>query len=302
MIKKNHIRNPQRYLFALHPGDRFYVATPLASNDYARLCQYGILPDSQPRIPIPHRAATKANMDGKWIPLKNLPKEIRRIQHAYHIVDWHGNDHYGTCWQSKLCYQRELLPPTELAFAIEDGILYSPLLTNSEDDMGTIKAAMNVMLEMVGHCEIWTVDRAPAVPPIKQETVPWEILPAGTRDPSTLKEYITRSTQHKSKGQQAIILDRHEHLWHMDPDFCVVGTQSFWGYVVYGFTDQDLFVFECNEVNNATYVFKGDWDTASKLTKTEVLTGHLHEVRLYHTENWYQTVGEMLTHGNQEVV
>ena len=95
-ITRKRIINPQRYLYALHPGDKFYIAVPLAEEDYPRLQFYGLLPDSPARIPIPRRAATTLNANGKWKVLRDLPKEKRSFEHDYHIVDWHGNDHYGT--------------------------------------------------------------------------------------------------------------------------------------------------------------------------------------------------------------
>ena len=285
-ITRKRIINPQRYLYALHPGDKFYIAVPLAEEDYPRLQFYGLLPDSPARIPIPWRAATTLNANGKWKVLRDLPKEKRSFEHDYHIVDWHGNDHYGTCWQSRWCYQRELVPPTELAFIIENGVLYSPLLLNTDSSFTIIKAAMNIALEMLGRCEVWTAERAPAVPPVKQTEVPWEILRPGTSLQNDWEAYIDKIVERKPKGQQAVIRQRHEHLWHMAPDFCVLGSQNFWGYVVYGFTALNLYVFECNEVNNATYVFNGDWKSASQLTKTEVLSGHVQEARIYHTEKW----------------
>ena len=52
-ITRKRIINPQRYLYALHPGDKFYIAVPLAEEDYPRLQFYGLLPDSPARIPIP---------------------------------------------------------------------------------------------------------------------------------------------------------------------------------------------------------------------------------------------------------
>ena len=144
-ITRRRIINPQRYLYALHPGDKFYIAVPLEMEDYPRLQSYGLLPESPARIPIPQKAATRMNANGKWKIRKDLPKEERFFEHDYHIVDWHGTDHYGTCWQSRWCYQRELIPPTELAFIIEDGVLYSPLLENADDNKFTcIKAAMNI--------------------------------------------------------------------------------------------------------------------------------------------------------------
>ena len=295
------IINPQRYLYALHPGDKFYIAVPLAEEDYPRLQFYGLLPDSPARIPIPRRAATTLNANGKWKVLRDLPKEKRSFEHDYHVVDWHGNDHYGTCWQSRWCYQRELVPPTELAFIIENGVLYSPLLLNADSSFTIIKASMNIALEMLGRCEVWTAERAPAVPPVKQTEVPWEILRPGTSLQSDWEAYIDKIVERKPKGQQTVIRQRHEHLWHMDPDFCVLGSQNFWGYVVYGFTALNLYVFECNEVNNATYVFNGDWKSASQLTKTEVLSGHVQEARIYHTEKWYERTGKLISRAAKRV-
>lgn len=189
-ITRSRIIKPQRYLFALHPGDKFYIAVPLQVEDYPRLQSYGLLPESPARIPIPRGAATRMNANGKWKTLKDLPKEERLFEHDYHIVDWHGTDHYGTCWQSRRCYQRELIPPTELAFIIEDGVVYSPLLENADNKFTYIKAAMNIALEMLGRCEVWTAERVPAVPPVKQTEVPWEILPPGTRIQNDWAQYI----------------------------------------------------------------------------------------------------------------
>lgn len=82
-ITRKRIINPQRYLYALHPGDKFYIAVPLAEEDYPRLQFYGLLPDSPARIPIPRRAATTLNANGKWKVLRDLPKEKRSFEHDY---------------------------------------------------------------------------------------------------------------------------------------------------------------------------------------------------------------------------
>ena len=300
-INRKCIRNPRRYLYALHAGDKFYVAAKLSDEDVHRLQRYGIRQDASARIPTPHRSATRLNADGKWILLRDLPKKIRQFVHAYHLVDWHGQDHYGTCIQERWCYQRELVPPAELAFIIEDDVLYSPLLANSEDDMEHIKLAMNVILEMVGHCEIWTADKAPALPPVRQVEVPWEILRAGTRERSDWEEYVQKTVERKPKAQQVEICRRHEHLMEMGPEFCVLGAQNFFGYVVYGFPALNLYIFESNGINNATYAFRGDWEAASMLTKMEVLSGGLQEARIYHTELWHENIGRLFYRIAQEV-
>ena len=300
-IIRTRINNPRRYLYALHRGDKFYVAATLSAEDISRLQLYGITPDGIARIPVPHRSATQLNAEGKWVRLRNLPKEIRLFVHAYHLVDWHGNDHYGTCIQERWCYQRELIPPTELAFIIEDGVLYSPLLENSEEDIDRIKVAMNTLLEMIGHCEIRTADKAPALPPVQQVEVPWEILRAGTRDLSEWKNYVDKTVERKPKAQQVEICRRHEHLMEIGPEFCVLGAQNFFGYVVYGFPALNLYIFESNGINNATYAFRGNWETASMLTKMEVLAGGLQEARIYHTDQWHENIGRLFYRISQEV-
>jgi hypothetical protein len=300
-IKKKHVINPQRYLFALHPGDKFYVASALSVEDIQRLAQYGIKTDGIARIPEPRRSATIANAEGKWIIRRELPKEDRAIVHAYHVIDWHGNDHYGTCVQYRMCYPRELIPPTDLAFVVEDNVLYSPLLENCEAAMNSVKATINIILEMIGHCEIWTAEKAPALPPVKQLEVPWEILRPGKSDSAALKSYIDKIVEHKSKTQQMEIRGRHECLRQMKPEFSVIGTQNFFGYVVYGFPRFNLFVFESNEINNATYMFRGNWEEASHLTKMEVLTGGIQEARVYHTEHWRERVSCLVAGFAKEV-
>jgi len=300
-INPKRIVTPQRYLYALHPDELFYVAAPLTEDDLPRLQLYGILPDKSPRIPIPHRAMTSMNSNGKWVPLRDLPKEHRCFVRTYHLKDWQGNDLYGTYVQERLCYQRKLLPPTDMAFVIENGVLFSPLLKNSNEDMNCIKIAMNVFLEIIGRCEIWTAEKAPALPPVKQVEVPWEILRAGTRDRSEWEEYVAKTVEHKSKAQQIAIRERHLHLMGLRPEFCVLGAQNFFGYVVYGFPELNLYIFESNELNNATYAFRGDWEAASKLTKMEVLAGGLQEARVYHTEQWCTNIGHLFHRISHEV-
>ena len=300
-ISKVRIINPQRYLYALHPDDQFYVAVPLTEDNLRLLMQYGIRAGQPPRIPIPRRSATCLNADGKWVPLKDRPKKARFFVRAYHLKDWQGNDLYGTYVQERQCYQRKLIPPTECAFTIEDGVLYSELLKNNVESMERIKAVMNVALEMVGHFEIRTADKVPALPPVKQVEVPWEILRAGTRDTEQLRFYIAKTVAKKPEAQKVAIAKRHEQLQKMQPEFVVLGTQNFFGYVVYGFPAKNLYIFESNEINNATYVFRGEWEAASHLTKMELLTGGLQEARIYHTEQWQENMGKLFERISREV-
>lgn len=297
-IQAKRIIEPQRYLYALQPNDPFYIVAPLKAEDYRKLEFYGIRADNIARIPIPNRTATRKNANGHWRILKHLPKEMRCYEQAYHVIDWHGCHHYGTCWHYRMCFQREFVPPTELSFFIKDGILYSPLFINEEKDFIKIKSAINVTLEMLGHCEVLTSQRIPTVPPAPYEEVPWEILRPGIAMRENWTQYIDNVIEQRPKGHQAVIRQRHNHLWQMSPDFCVLGSQNFLGYVIYGFSTLNLFIFECCEIDNATYVFRGDWKSASQLTKTEVLSGHIHQARIYHTEKWYENVSALISHNS----
>ena len=293
-IQRTRIRNPERYLTPFSLGDGLYVVAQLPPDDSSIIARYDINDSGCTFIPRPVKSATTVNSNGRWVIDKTVPKEPREIEHDYHVIDWHGNDHYGTCWQTRMCYHRDFIPPVELSFRVEDGIMYSPLLFNNAKDIERIKTAINVMLEIFGICELWTVHKAPAYPPGKQESVPWEILRAGSREKSDWEEYIKETTRNISQEQRKIIARRHEHLWQLAPDFCVLGKENFFGYVVYGFPTKNLFVFECNQPDNATYFFRGSWEAASKLTKSEVLAGNLQEARLFHTESWYARTNAIL--------
>ena len=233
--------------------------------------------------------------------MKDQPKQPRFIVRTYHLKDWQGNDIYGSYVQVRQCYQRKLMPPTECAFAVENGVLYSELLVNSTENMDRIKMVMNVVLEMIGHYEIRSAEKVPTLSPAKQVEVPWEILRAGTRDAETYCNYVAKMVEKKPRAQQIVIVERHEHLKKMIPEFAVLGAQNFFGYVVYGFPSKNLFIFESNEINNATYVFRGDLETASRLTKTEVLSGGLQEARIYHTVQWKENLRRFFDQGTEEV-
>lgn len=56
-----------------------------------------------------------------------------------------------------------------------------------------------------------------------------------------------------------------------------------------------------NQFIGKAYVFNGDWKSASQLTKTEVLSGHVQEARIYHTEKWYERTGKLISRAAKRV-
>lgn len=293
MIKAKRIRNPKRYLYELEEDEEFYITVPIQESYKDVMEKYGYETAKENNslwIPFPLKKTTIENINGNWIIHKDLPKIEREFEREYHIVDWHGNDHYGTCYQTRMCYQRTFVEPKEIAFTNENNVLFSPLCKNSDAEMNTVKLTINILLEIFGQCEIWRKNKTQSIPLIKQQIVSWEILPSGIVDKDKLNEYVNTTIEVLPKKQKNIIKNRHEFFREQKPDFCVLGLQNFWGYVVYGFSNKNLYFFECNRPDNATYVFKGNWEKASQLTKTEILNEHLQDERIFHTKNWKDNI------------
>jgi hypothetical protein len=90
-----------------------------------------------------------------------------------------------------------------------------------------------------------------------------------------------------------VIRYRLESVNAYGPEFVAVGRGGFRGYIVFGFPQMDLYVLESAFTGNATYVFRGDWENLSKLTKAEVLREDLQEARLIHREGWYKQLRDL---------
>jgi len=234
---------------------------------------------------------TRFNLYGKELIHKEMEKEHREIERDYHIVDWHGTDHYGTCFQNRMCYPKEYIFPPLSRIIRDSGKLRSELLTKA--DVELLKHTINMFLEVFGYCEIVDKDENPIGQKIKIKEVSWRILPPGKypweRAEKALDDYFE-----KAPGKNKEVLrNNHKTFAKYEPDFLAIGENSFNGYVVYGYTNKNLYVFESNQVGNATYVFKGDWENASQLTKHDIIKGNLCHKRIVHAKTWEKTVKQM---------
>ena len=66
------------------------------------------------------------------------------------------------------------------------------------------------------------------------------------------------------------------------------------GYLIFGFLEENLYVLECTQTNNATYILENNWEHLSGLTKAEILENNLHKERIIHRENWFEEIGRAL--------
>lgn len=286
IIQKKRINNVDTYIERIGNVEKFYVCVKNNTENCQILKQKDICTEvisGTEFVPGPVGPATLFNANGKRLVRKDLEKEPRIIEHDYHITDWHGQDHYGTCYQTRMCFPVEqILPPCE-KIIIENTIIRSEVLEKNQAER--IKRIINIFLEIFGICEIVDIDYEPISSRIVR-TVPWTILPPGKYPWDRAKVLLKKYFDTVPESKRNTIQRRHKILSEYEPDFLAIGTESFRGYVVYGYTGRDIYCFESNEPNNATYIFKGSWEEASQLTKSDIISGNLCYKRLIHTQNW----------------
>ena len=121
----------------------------------------------------------------------------------------------------------------------------------------------------------------------------WNILPKGEMPWETFKHHLTPVIESKAKGKKIIISERLETISQYNPDFHAIGENGYHGYIIFGFTQQNLYIFENAEYGNATYVFEGDWEQLSKMTKAEIIASNMHKQRFIHLEGWNEQIAEL---------
>lgn len=153
-INRSRVRAVTPYLVDFAEGDNLYVALRLTEQHVPALIRYGFSPNplenAMVRVPRAINAQTTLNADGGWDVHRNMPKVPRTFERDYHCVDWHGYDHYGTCFQTRDCYPRTRIPPQSIELSIENRILVSPLFVYHTDYFDRIKLTINMFLEMFG--------------------------------------------------------------------------------------------------------------------------------------------------------
>lgn len=297
IIKGKRIQKVDKYLSEFKECENFYIGLQNAETYIDELKKYGIgddLSTTNSFLPRPIKSVTRFNANGRWAIDKSVPMEDRDFECEYHVIDWHGDDHYGTRYYTRKCYQRNLILPPEIRLTYINGLIISPLLQYSKDNKSLIKHVINIYLEIFGICETLTENYTPKKL-IKMERLPWEVLPKGEYPWEKAKVHLDTILNNIPVRHKAVISKRHEAITENIPDFMAIGDQGFWGYIIYGFTKKDIFIFESNKPDNATYVFRGNWKEASKLTKSEILNSKLEEARIIHNQKWKSSINKIIS-------
>lgn len=251
-------------------------------------------------IPASRGRFSEFNANGKVIIRKDLPK----ISHSRMLWgswnDWHGNPHSGVKIQSIKIYPRErVLPPNEYIFLVrgEEGFLCSSRILSLEaDGQDAVIHIINLFLELFGRLNIVgpNLEQTKA---LQVRKLHWRVLPPGEFPFARAKQELVNYVAALEENERPVVEDRIKTITKFVPDFVAVGLGGFKDYIVFGFSEKDIYILESPSLGNATYVFNRDWQSISLLTKKEILDGSLHENRLIHNHRWARGIRDVIMGG-----
>ncbi len=234
---------------------------------------------------------SKFNANGKEIPDKTKEKEIVYSEREWTRQEWAGKGETRTVTESVLIprkrWQRIFIAPPSSQITIskkENNLVFITTTKTKFDDLNKSDALhkINLILD-INHrnCEILDEDQIPIVKNLQQ--VNWKILPTGKMPWSELCKHLKPVLDlQKKKTVKPIIDARFKAIADLWPDFNIIGTNGYNGYVVFGFKKENIYVFESAYYGNAVYIFENNWEEISKKTKAEILNAKLHLERITH--------------------
>jgi hypothetical protein len=306
IIRKRRVRNPSRYLALVKKGTRVVIGVEDIERFRNTLITAGFTDDlkvGESVLPLPaFGPVSRHNAEGKYIVHRDQPMET-----AYRVVEWEWKEWHGPYRVERSDfrdvpykrYPRTFVSPPSVEMRIattpdEQRLVVSPPVEYVDANEQLLRHTINLYLEMFRECSVFTenldeIIRAPVI------RLNWRILPPGRWPWSELRREVEPLLERAPGGKQAIIRHRLEVVNGYGPDFVAVGQAGFRGYVVFGFTERNLFVFESIYTGNATYVFDERWEELSMLTKAEILSEDLQTDRVIHRSNWDNRIRALLS-------
>ncbi|MBF6647170.1 hypothetical protein [Methylobacter sp. BlB1] len=307
LINKKRIKNLDKYTKGLEEGQDVVLVAPLNQVDVNRAIEIGFSENFAPGetvLPAIVGPITEFNSDGQYIIHKDQPMETAYRQQEWKWTEFRGR--YDTVEKSKIVdipyqrYPRTFIEPPALELSIathNDGtkLIVSAFLAYTRENERKLLHAINMFLEAFSFCEIRNKNLESIIrAPIRK--LHWDVLPQGKRPWSELKQFIEKLRESTTDGNKAVIDKRFESINLHDPEFVALGKAGFYGYLIFGFPEKNLYILESNQTNNATYIFEENWEHLSTLTKAEILNGNLHKKRVMHRESWFNEVNKLLSH------
>jgi hypothetical protein len=297
---KKRIIKSSKYLEHLEDGDKAFIGLPITEDMHSRLIEIGFanLTVGETLVPSPKIGpVSKFNANGREIPQKQLPKEVAYRQQYREWKDWHGTTHSGIVDIPYKRFPRKLIPAPWINLTViqadnKQFIVAGGTIKKSHTPEEDVTHRINLMLEIFKSVEILQENlQRYQVPKVRK--LDWDILPEGQMPWKQFKESLSPLLEQQSKSKKTLIAERLETISKYKPDFHAVGKNGYRGYIIFGFTPLNLYIFETAEYGNATYVFEGNWETLSQMTKAEIITGNLYKHRLIHLSGWNEQVANL---------
>ncbi len=301
MIRGKRIRKLSRYLGEDRKGTEV-VCSALVSLELASKLQEAGFSESPQLgdkvLPTPVGPVSLFNAEGRLRKLRDKAK----IQISYEVdTRWselHGSERrtrYGRKVVNYYKFPTEIDPPPPgvLLTISEDPdknrMICAPAVIYQPDSERLMHTA-NLMLELFGICEFSDSSLNTVGPAATR--VSWEILPRGHWDVDHLKLSVI-PRYGVPKRQQQLAEANLRFLLEHSPGAIAVGEAGFSGYAVYVYDHSNLCLCENSRYGNATYVLPdNDWQSLTRLSKSELLKKLGEESRIIHDSNWRSRVDQ----------
>lgn len=300
IIRKTRINNLERYLPEKLSGKKFVVATSVNDKEELKLKKLGFdkLDLGEIVLPKPIGPVSRFNANGKIIKHKDQPMVTAYRQAEWTWQEWRGR--YDSVERSRIVdipykrYPRSFVEPPSIELIIAKDANGEKVICTTEvkylqESNEDLKHRINLFLELFGECMVLDskLDKI-SIPQVKR--VNWTILPKGERPWEEVKKDVESIVRRTKPMKQKVVYARLETIEKFKPDFVAIGRGGFQGYLVFGFSNEALYVLESVYTGNATYVFDKNWEELSRLTKAEILNDSLQKDRLIHREGWNEQI------------
>ncbi|MFV8260097.1 hypothetical protein ACNNMU_01645 [Aerococcus viridans] len=293
-LNQSRIRSTKKLLNDIEENQKFYLGVRLKGETLEIIKQKlncADIQEGQIIFPNPFNGImSERNAIGEFIPQKDQPKETAYRSQSWETKDWGGYTHSGTSYVPYKRYPRLFIEPKEFKYVVisdEEGNQYFILtqkFENNKNDNENILFGANLTLEIFNEVGTFIMDsNQNFIDTSSFETVNWEIIPKGEL---IWESFNTKTTENLSKSEQILIQERFDYINSFEPDSVRQGIGGYTGYLIFEFTDKNLFIFDSILYGDAMYIFKDDWVNVSKLTKREIVRNNLAEERIIHTRHW----------------
>jgi hypothetical protein len=302
-IKGTRISKLDRHFAGLAIEEPFVCAITDVINHTSELVAAGFSLDlavGETVLPAPGGPASHLNAEGRHLKLTDLPMETYYTDRMWTRQEWHGpyrREVTDIVSIPRKRYQREFIPPPAVELTVRMDATGEKLvcsqMTLAPENAERVLHVVNLFLDLFGECTVLREDLRPLIPGAMRR-LNWHVLPPGRHPWATLEPHVREVLQRQAEAVRPVMQARIEAVNGHGPNFIACGKAGFQGYLIFGFEKQNLYVLESAFPDNATYVFRENWEQLSQFTKAEILADHLHHQRLIHKPGWSRVLASLL--------